>query len=118
MLEAITDGRTDLVFDYLEEGHSAAATDPNGVPLIKWCAYYGDVSGIKFLLRNGAELSSLGHNLDLNGAAFHGHWRLCQPVNGTPGTPRSRRPDPSTVLPRGPAPRRSRNQERRAPGSR
>lgn len=78
MLEAITDGRTDLVFDYLAAGHAAKAADPNGVPLIKWCAYYGDVSGIKYLLERGEELSSLGDNLDLNGAAFHGHWRLCQ----------------------------------------
>jgi hypothetical protein len=31
MLEKITDGRTDLVFDYLAEGHSAHATDPAGV---------------------------------------------------------------------------------------
>jgi hypothetical protein len=41
----------------------------------------GDVSAIKFLLANGASLESLGDNLDLNGAAFHGHWRLCQFLN-------------------------------------
>jgi ankyrin repeat protein len=48
------------------------------VSLIKWCAYYGDVSAIRFLLGQGESLQSLGENLDLNGAAFHGHWRLCQ----------------------------------------
>jgi uncharacterized protein len=78
LIEAISDGRTDLVFEYLAEGHSARATDPSGVTLIQTCAYYGDVSAIKFLLANGAMLESLGDNLDLNGAAFHGHWRLCQ----------------------------------------
>ena len=36
------------------------------------------MSAIKFLVAHGALLSSLGDNLDLNGAAFHGHWRLCQ----------------------------------------
>jgi hypothetical protein len=41
------------------------------------CAYYGDVSAIR-LLGAGASLRSLGDNLDLNGAAFHGHWRLCE----------------------------------------
>ncbi len=46
--------------------------------LIKWCAYYGDVSAIKYLIANGATLQDLGGNYDLNGAAFHGHWRLCQ----------------------------------------
>jgi len=48
------------------------------VCLIAWCAYYGDVGAIRFLLANGESLESLGENLGLNGAAFHGHWRLCQ----------------------------------------
>jgi len=78
MLDRIADGRTDLVFDYLSEGHAANSTDGNGVSLIKWCAYYGDVSAIRFLLSNGESLGSLGENFDLHGAAFHGHWRLCQ----------------------------------------
>ena len=78
MLDKIADGRTDLVFEYLAEGHAAAAADPRGVSLIQWCAYYGDVSAIKFLLANGESLGSLGPNFDLNGACFHGHWRLCQ----------------------------------------
>jgi len=77
-LDDIRDGRTDLVFDHLARGESAGVTDDNGVSLIQWCAYYGDVSAIRFLLGNGAKLDALGDNLDLNGAAFHGHWRLCQ----------------------------------------
>ena len=78
MLDRISDGRTDLVFDYVQAGHSAKSTDGDGVSLIQWCAYYGDVSAIKFLIANGESLQSLGDNLDLNGAAFHGHWQLCQ----------------------------------------
>jgi ankyrin repeat protein len=78
MLNRIADGRTDLVFDYLSEGHAANSKDANGVSLIKWCAYYGDVSAIKFLLAHDESLDSLGENFDLNGAAFHGHWQLCQ----------------------------------------
>jgi len=78
MLERIVDGRTDLVLDYVSAGHAPSATDRNGVSLIRWCAYYGDVSAIKFLLARGESLASLGDNLDLNGACFHGHWRLCQ----------------------------------------
>lgn len=78
MLHRILDGRTDLVVDYLAEGHPATSTDHGGRPLITWCAYYGDVSSVRFLLANGESLESLGDNLDLNGAAFHGHWRLCQ----------------------------------------
>jgi len=78
MLERIADGRTDLVFEYLAAGHAANSSDSRGVSLIKWCAYYGDVSAIKYLLANGESLGSLGDNLDLAVASFHGHWRLCQ----------------------------------------
>jgi ankyrin repeat protein len=78
MLQRITDGRTDLVFDHVSAGGAATMKDGQGVSLLQWCAYYGDVSAMRHLLANGASLSSLGENLDLNGAAFHGHWRLCQ----------------------------------------
>lgn len=78
ILKQIADGRTDLVFDYVNEGHSATSTVDGDVKLIQWCAYYGDVSAMKFLLSSGETLSSLGENLDLNGAVFHGHWQLCQ----------------------------------------
>ncbi len=78
MLDRIVNGRTDLVFDYLASGHPADSKDRDGVSLLAWCAYYGDVSAIRHLLANGESLRSLGQNLDLNGAAFHGHWRLVE----------------------------------------
>ena len=78
LLDQIASGRTDLVFDYLAAGHPANAKDENGIPLIKHCAYYGDVSAIKFLLARGESLKSLGDDLGLTNACFHGHWRLCQ----------------------------------------
>jgi uncharacterized protein len=78
MLDRIADGRTDMVFDYVEAGHPADALDANGVSLMQWCARYGDVSAIRFLMTRGASLQSLGGDLGLGGAAFHGHWRLCQ----------------------------------------
>lgn len=78
MLHRIVDGRTDLVFEYVADGNAATAADSGGTPLIRWCAYHGDVSAIRFLLANGESLESLGENFDLNGAAFHGHWQLCQ----------------------------------------
>jgi ankyrin repeat protein len=78
MIDKIKDGRTDLVFDFIQMGNGVNSTDDNGISLIQWCAYYGDVSAIKFLIANGSSLDDLGNNYDLNGAAFHGHWRLCQ----------------------------------------
>jgi ankyrin repeat protein len=77
-LDRIKGGRTDLVFQYLSEGNPASAKDENGMRLVQWCAYYGDVSALRFLLKNGESLRSLGDNLGLNGATFHGHWRLCE----------------------------------------
>lgn len=76
MLDRIRAGRTDRVFDWIAAGNPARANAGDGVPLIRWCAYYGDVSAVRFLLANGESLDSLGPNFDLNGAAFHGHWRL------------------------------------------
>lgn len=98
MLERISQGETYLVFDYIDAGHSVNSQDHEGVSLIKCCAYDGDVSAIKFLVRNGESLQSLGDNFDLIGAVFHGCTRLCQflieqgadvsqPLAGTGETP-------------------------------
>ena len=78
MLERIAAGRTDLVFEYLAQGKPAASRDSGGTSLIMLCAYYGDVSAIRHLLANGERLESLGMNRGLEGAAFHGHWKLCE----------------------------------------
>ena len=78
MLNKIIDGRTDLVFEFLHQGNSVDTIDADGISLIQWCAYYGDVSAIRLLISKGARLETLGDNLDLTGAAFHGHWQLTQ----------------------------------------
>jgi ankyrin repeat protein len=77
-LDEIAAGRTDRVFEFLAGGGSASAVTEDGVPLLAHCAYYGDVSAIKFLLASGASLRELGENLGLSAASFHGHWRLCR----------------------------------------
>ncbi len=77
VIDDIAAGRTDLVFDALSDGVPAIYRDQSGISLIRHCAYYGDVSAIRFLLSRGESLEALGENFDLNGAVFHGHWRLC-----------------------------------------
>jgi uncharacterized protein len=67
-----------LVFELIEAGVAPNRQDQDGVSLLSWCAYYGDVSAIRFLLSKGVPLASLGTNLDLNAACFNGHWRLCK----------------------------------------
>jgi uncharacterized protein len=54
MIDRFIAGRTDLVFDLLAQGLTATATDADGVSLLSWCAYYGDVSAARFLLERGA----------------------------------------------------------------
>jgi ankyrin repeat protein len=77
-LQQFVDGRTELVLDLLEAGVAADYTDENGVCLMQHCAYFGDVTAIRLLMARGAKLESLGVDLGLGGATFHGHWRLCQ----------------------------------------
>jgi uncharacterized protein len=63
MMDRIADGRTDFVFDYVAAGNPATSKDRSGTSLLAWCAYYGDVSAIKFLISKGESLKSLGDNL-------------------------------------------------------
>ena len=78
LIDRIADGRADLVFDFVSAGQPATFVDAGGASLISWCSYYGDVSAIRFLLSQGERLASLGPNLGLDSAAFHGHWQLCE----------------------------------------
>ena len=66
------------MFPFVSAGEPATFRDADGTSLISWCAYYGDVSAIRFLLSEGERLESLGPNLGLASAAFHGHWQLCE----------------------------------------
>lgn len=76
MLDMIADGRTDLVIDYLAQGGAAGAVAGES-SLVSLCAYYGDVTAIKFLLAQGAALDTIGDRPLFN-AAFFGHHRLCR----------------------------------------
>ena len=77
LIKEFEDGRTDLVGPLLEVGGSANFQNQHGVSLIRTCAYYGDVSAMRWLLARGASLQDLGPNLGLSTACFHGHLRLC-----------------------------------------
>jgi hypothetical protein len=93
MLDRIAAGRTDLVFDWTAQGGTPLAV-VEGASLAQWCAYYGDVSGLRHLLGQGVALDALGANLGLEGAAFHGHWRLCEFLLEAGAD--AQRPDPQT----------------------
>jgi hypothetical protein len=81
LLRRIQDGRTDLVY-----GLDPDLLRQNGADLLRWSAYFGDVTACRVVLGAGQSLKTLGADLGLNGAAFHGHWQLCEFLleNGAP----------------------------------
>lgn len=74
LLERIKLGRTDLVAELLADHpapeHLAGA--------MLWVAYHGNVSSARSLTAAGVQLTTLGPDLGIRSAAFHGHWQLCQ----------------------------------------
>jgi len=96
MLDRIADGRTDLVFEYVSGGHPSTSKTKDGTSLIQLCAYYGDASAIRFLLANGESLRSLGEDVGLKAAAFHGHCQLCQFLTEKDADVNSYLPDTAT----------------------
>ena len=72
-LRRIENGRTDLVRDL-----SAEDIGRHGAGLLRSCAYFGDVTACRLMLEAGQSLDALGADRGLNGAAFHGHWQLCE----------------------------------------
>ncbi|WP_263355948.1 ankyrin repeat domain-containing protein [Acidicapsa ligni] len=78
LIAELCDGRTDRVIDLIGLGIGADAVDADGVPLMRRCAYFGDVSAVRYLVEHGASPELLGDNFDLDSAAFHGHWQLCR----------------------------------------
>lgn len=73
LLGEIVAGATHRVVRYLREGGDPDGIADGGLPVIRWCAHHGDVTAIEMLVDRGADLAGLGENLDLHGAAFHGH---------------------------------------------
>ena len=78
LLHRIEGGRTDLVLELLSAPEGGSILEIHGRDLLTWSSYYGDTSACRTLLRAGQPLASLGTDLGLNGAAFHGHWQLCE----------------------------------------
>jgi uncharacterized protein len=73
LLNRIKNGRTDLISVL-----TADVLRQNGAELLTWSAYFGDVTACRILLAADQSLDMLGADLGLNGAAFHGHWQLCE----------------------------------------
>ena len=44
---------------------------------MQWLVYYNDTTGLKAVIENGGDLSSIDINAELGNAAFFGHWKVC-----------------------------------------
>ncbi len=77
ILDRISRGRTDLVFELLRlpDWRQALHAGPFG-PL-QWFVYYNDVTALKAVLRAGGDLASIDLDEELGHAAFFGHWKVC-----------------------------------------
>lgn len=77
MLDRISRGRTDLVFELLREPDWRDALAAGPVSALQWFVYYDDVTALKAALEHGDDLASLDLDAELGNAAFFGHWKIC-----------------------------------------
>lgn len=77
IIQRISQGRTDLVFDFLDQPDWRDAANRGPVRPLQWFVFYDDVTALKAVLRAGGDLSSLELSEELGNAAFFGHWKMC-----------------------------------------
>lgn len=76
ILDRISKGRTDLVFDLLALPDWRAALIEGPVGPLQWFVYYNDVTALKAVQRAGGDLSGIDLSTELGHAAFFGHWKV------------------------------------------
>lgn len=76
IIDKISRGRTDLVFDLLSLPDWKTILHEGEVKLLQWFVYYNDTTALKVILNAGGDLSSLDLNQELGHASFFGHWKV------------------------------------------
>lgn len=77
ILTLISEGRTDLVFELLKLPDWRDALKSGPVSPLGWFVYYDDVTALKAVIEAGGDLTCINLNVELNSAAFFGHWKIC-----------------------------------------
>jgi uncharacterized protein len=77
ILNHISRGRTDLVFDLLRLPDWRDVLHEEQIKAAQWFVYYNDLTALKAVLEAGGDLNSLNLNEELGHAAFFGHWKIC-----------------------------------------
>lgn len=76
IIDHISRGRTDLVFDLLALHDWKTILHDGDVKPLQWFVYYNDTTALKAVLNAGGDLSSLNLNDELGHASFFGHWKV------------------------------------------
>ncbi len=76
ILDHISRGRTDLVFDLIALTGWKDILHEGDVKPLQWFVYYNDTSALKAVLNAGGDLSSIDLNQELGNASFFGHWKV------------------------------------------
>lgn len=73
----IARGRTDRIFDLLDQPDWPTLLHDGQVKPLQWLVYYDDTTALEAVLRAGGDLSSIDVHAELRNAAFFGHWKVC-----------------------------------------
>jgi len=76
ILDHISRGRTDLVFELIALPEWQAVLHEGQVKAAQWFVYYNDTTALKAVLYAGGDLGSLDLNRELGHASFFGHWKV------------------------------------------
>ncbi len=76
ILDRISRGRTDLVFELIKLPSWKEILNEGAVKPLQWFVYYNDTTALKAVLENGVDLSSINLDEELGHASFFGHWKV------------------------------------------
>ena len=76
IVDHISRGRTDLVFELLKLHDWQIVLHEGDVKPLQWFVYYNDTTALKAVLAAGGDLSSINLDDELGNASFFGHWKV------------------------------------------
>ncbi len=76
ILDHISRGRTDLVFELLALPDWQEILIEGQVKPMQWFVYFNDTTALKAVLAAGGDLASLNLDNELGHASFFGHWKV------------------------------------------
>ena len=77
ILDYISRGRTDFIIELMKASNWQEILQQGTVKPLQWLVYYNDTTGLRAVLENGGDLSSINIDGELGNAAFFGHWKVC-----------------------------------------